>query len=125
MRMIKQLTLSMLALAVTGLVPAVAMPQAAPAEREVRIPFSSTIRDFRADGTSAVYLRAGSHWYRGTFQSTCRELPWAEGIQLDRSSGTTGIDRFSTLLVRGQRCQLTSLVKVDGPPAKKDRAKRD
>lgn len=121
----KRLTFSVLALAMTGMAPVLATPQAAPTDGEVRIPFSSTIRDFRADGTSAVYLRAGSQWYRATFQSTCRELPWAEGIQLDRSNSANGIDRFSTLLVRGERCQLTSLVKADGPPKKKDRAKRD
>ncbi|WP_066682629.1 hypothetical protein, partial [Sphingomonas sp. CCH9-E2] len=91
--------------------------------KEARIPFPSMIRDFRADGRDAIYLRAGRQWYRGTFFAPCIELPWAWRIGFRPSGGVGGIDRFASIIVpREGECRLASLVKIDGKPP--ERAKK-
>ncbi|MGV3456889.1 DUF6491 family protein [Sphingomonas sp.] len=116
--------LAPLALLATAL-PATAQDAApaAPAAKEARIPFPSMIRDFRADGRDAIYLRAGRQWYRGTFFAPCQELPWAWQIAFKPSGGAGGIDRFASIIVpREGECRLASLVKIDGKPP--ERAKK-
>lgn len=118
-----RLALAPLALLATAL-PATAQ-EAAPAvaPKEARIPFPSMVRDFRADGRDAIYLRAGRQWYRGTFFAPCIELPWAWQIAFKPSGGVGGIDRFSSIIVpREGECRLASLVKIDGKPP--ERAKK-
>ncbi|MDK2766115.1 MAG: hypothetical protein KYX69_00205 [Sphingomonas sp.] len=96
---------------------------ATPAAKEARIPFPSMIRDFRADGRDAIYLRAGRQWYRGTFFAPCIELPWAWRIGFRPSGGVGGIDRFASIIVpREGECRLASLVRIDGKPP--ERAKK-
>ena len=110
----------LLAGAVPAALPAVAQdaPVAA-APKEARIPFASLVRDYRAEDRDVIYLRAGRDWYRGTFLAPCQELPWAWNIRFENSPGIDAIDRFSTVIARGERCRLSSLVKIDGqPPAK-------
>lgn len=108
--------LAPLALLATAL-PATAQEAAAPAAKEARIPFPSMIRDFRADGRDAIYLRAGRQWYRGTFFAPCIELPWAWQIAFKPSGGAGGIDRFSSIVVPGKgECRLASLVRIEGKP---------
>ena len=101
-------------------------PAAAPAPKEARIPFASMVRDYRAENRDVIYLRAGRDWYRGTFMAPCQELPWAWNIRFDNGPGVDAIDRFSTVIARGERCRLNSLVKSGGEPpkaAKKPRKK--
>ncbi|MBX3593710.1 DUF6491 family protein [Sphingomonas sp.] len=95
-------------------------PPPAPATPvEARIPFASMIRDFRAEDRHAIYLRAGRQWYRGTFFAPCDDLPWTWRIAFNSPAGASAVDRFSTVLLgNGQRCQLDSLVKIDGDPPK-------
>jgi hypothetical protein len=117
--------MKVMTIALSGL--AIAMPgPAAAADQEPRdatIPFVNhgNLDDFRADGDSAVYLRAtGRQWYRATLLGPCTELPFAQAIGVE-TRGIDTLDKFSTLIVRGQRCQLQSLVK-SGPPPKKSRS---
>lgn len=111
----------LLAGAVLAALPAVAQdaPAATAAPKEARIPFASMVRDYRAEDRDVIYLRAGRDWYRGTFSAPCQELPWACNIRFENSPGIDAIDRFSTVIARGERCRLSSLVRIDGqPPAK-------
>ena len=122
-RLIRPLAAAALAGAAFSVLPAAAqdapVPAAAPAAKEARIPFASMVRDYRAEDRDVIYLRAGRDWYRGTFVAPCQELPWAWNIRFDNSPGIDAIDRFSTVIARGERCRLSSLVKIDGqPPAK-------
>lgn len=121
--LIRPLAAAALAGAMVSAFPASAQdtpaPAAAPALKEARIPFASMVRDYRAEDRDVIYLRAGRDWYRGTFFAPCQELPWAWNIRFDNSPGVDAIDRFSTVIARGERCRLSSLVKIDGePPAK-------
>lgn len=100
--------------------PAFAAPPA-PAQEEEAIHFADkgVIQDFEADGDRALYLRGvGSQWYHATLMGTCTDLPFANAIGFD--AGALGdFDRYSTLLVRGQRCAVNSVVKSGPPPGKK------
>lgn len=92
---------------------------------EASVPFvnQGVVDDFRPDGDQAVYLRAnGFHWYHAKLMAPCPDLRFAERIGVE-TRGPDTLDRFATLLVRGQRCPLTSLVKADAPPAKAAKAK--
>lgn len=111
--------LAPLALLATAL-PAAAQEAAAPAAKEARIPFPSSVRDFRAEGDEIIYLRAGRQWYRGTFFAPCQGLPWAARIAFKPSPGIGGIDRNASIIVpRDGECHLDSLVKIDGEPPEK------
>lgn len=102
-------------------VPALAeTPPLAPSEQQASIPFvdSGSIRDYRAVGRDTLYVQSvGGKWYRATLMSDCIDLPYAEAIGFD-ARGTNRFDRFSSVIVRGRHCPLTSLV-ASGPPPKK------
>ncbi|OYX48865.1 MAG: hypothetical protein B7Y97_10190 [Sphingomonas sp. 32-66-10] len=108
--------LAPLALLATAL-PATAQDAAPPRAKEARIPFPSSVRDYRADGDMIIYLRAGRQWYRGTFFAPCQGLPWAARIAFKPSPAIGGIDRNASIIVpRDGECRLDSLVKIDGEP---------
>ena len=113
------------ALAVAALPAAAQQAEAAPAPKEARIPFASMVRDYRAEDRNVIYLRAGRDWYRGTFFAPCEQLPWAWTIGFDTGPAGSAVDRFSTIIVRDERCRLASLVRIDGqPPAKAKKPKK-
>jgi hypothetical protein len=129
-RLIRPFAVAALAGAALCALPAAAQdaPGATPATsapKEARIPFASMVRDYRAEDRDTIYLRAGRDWYRGTFFAPCEELPWAWNIGFDTGTAGNAIDRFSTVIARGERCRLNSLVKIDGqPPAKAKKPKK-
>jgi hypothetical protein len=47
----------------------------------------------------------------------CQDLPFANAIGFE-TRGTSDFDRFSTIVVRGQRCPVPSVVKSGAPPKK-------
>lgn len=92
-------------------------------EQEARIPFFHLghFRTFRAAGRDTLYIEARSReWYRVTTFGACTELPWARRIGVD-TRGTRTFDRFSTLIVNGQRCGIASVVRAEGPPPRRER----
>lgn len=112
---------------------AAAAPQSAPAaperaerpRQEARIPFVAfgTIRHFEPVGKNLVYLQdRRRRWYRAELAGRCLELPHAHYIGIDTGGGPF-VDRFSALIVEGQRCQLRSLTRSEAPPRRQD--KRD
>lgn len=90
---------------------------------EASVPFANRrIRSFRSLDPHSVYLRVSANrWYLARTATFCRELPYAIGIGVDTVGST--LDRFSTLIVAGERCPLTSLVR-SGPPPKKVKMNR-
>lgn len=112
--------------AALSVLPAAAQDAPAPAAKEARIPFASMVRDYRAEDRNAIYLRAGRDWYRGTFVAPCEALPWARNIAFDTGPAGGAVDRFSTIIARGEHCRLASLVRIDGqPPAKAKKPKKN
>ncbi|MCW4462227.1 DUF6491 family protein [Sphingomonas sp. BT-65] len=127
-RLIRPFAAAALAVASLSALPAAAQEPRARAVKEARIPFASMVSDYRAEERDVIYLRAGRDWYRGTFMAPCQELPWAWNIRFENSPGIDAIDRFSTVIARGERCRLNSLIKIDGQPpakAKKPARKKD
>jgi len=91
------------------------------AKEEVSIPFAKFggIDDWRADGNKAIYVKGrGNEWYYATLMSTCQGLNFATTIGF-KNEPTGDFNRFSTIVVDGQACQLTSLVKSEKPAPKK------
>ncbi len=104
-----------LGVALAGCTPA-PRPPAAMGE-EASIPFLNHggVDNWAADGDRIVYLQDSfRRWYRATLIAPCTELAFADRIGIE-TRGNDTLDRFGALLVRGQRCQIDSLV-TSGPP---------
>ena len=91
-------------------------------ESSIVFPSDSSIRNWRADRDRGIWIqdRRGD-WYYGTFAGFCRDLDFAQVIGVD-TRGISRLDRFATLVVRGERCQLSSFVTSAPPPTKKEKA---
>ena len=76
------------------------------------------IRDWKAEGYDAILIQAtNGTWYRATFFVPCLGLRFHESVGFV-TDGTDRLDKFSSVLVDGQRCWFKSFEKVDpaAPP---------
>ena len=103
--------------------PSSAAATPAPAA-EVQIPFAKrNIWNWNVVDDQTVLIQdQGRRWYKATLFGHCIDLPFANTIAFDSNPGGT-FDKFSAILVRGQRCPLSSLVETTAPP-KKVKAKK-
>ena len=87
------------------------------AELQARIPFADTvgIRDWRPDGSDAVYIEdVHRNWYRAELFTPCPDLPFVHFISID--AGQTGtLDKFGAIYVDGQRYPFSDFVAVSDP----------
>ena len=92
---------------------------------EARIPFAGLrLRNFRAEGRDVVYVQdQRRNWYRAKLFGPCSDLPFAHAIGID-TRGSSSFDRFSAIIVRGERCQLKSLTHSGEPPKRKGKKNR-
>jgi len=114
-----------LALGLTTGVPAVAAP-AEQRQPEASIPFVNHggVRDWQADGRETLYIQGRNRqWYKATLMSPAHDLPFAWAIGFD-TGPMNRLDKFSSVIVRGQRYPIVSLVKVDAPPPAREKARR-
>lgn len=106
---------------------ACATPAAAPPEASVTagdedapqasIPFADLggIRNWRAGPENSLLIEGNTgHWYRATFFSRCTGLRFADVIALESRPSST-VDRFSSVIVDGQRCAFRTLVEIPDP----------
>ncbi|MBY4637901.1 DUF6491 family protein [Sphingopyxis sp. XHP0097] len=100
-------------------------PRALGEEASIVFPSDSTIRNWRADRDRGIWVqdRRGD-WFYGTFAGICRDIDFAPQIAVD-SRGVNRLDRFATILVRGERCPLVSFVTSAPPPSKEGASKED
>jgi hypothetical protein len=85
----------------------------------VSIPFADigNVRNWRADGTSALFIQAMNRkWYRATFWAPCQELPFAIAIAFVTEPNGQ-LDRYSSILVEGDRCWFRSFGEASPPPS--------
>jgi len=111
-----------LAIALLVAVPALAAkPGPAPGgEASIAFPNHGGIYDWHAVDRETLYVQdASRRWYLAKLMGPCLDLDFASRIGFV-SSGNDVFDRFSSILVKGQRCPLQSLVR-SGPPPKKAR----
>jgi hypothetical protein len=108
-------------LVMLGMVSAAA---AAAAAAEAQIAFAKrNIWNWQVVDDQTVLIQDQSRrWYKATLFGRCIDLPFADRIAFDSSPSGT-FDKFSAILVRGQRCPLKSLVETSAPP-KKAKAKK-
>jgi hypothetical protein len=87
---------------------------------QARIPFPGfRIRSFYAPTDRTVYIQDQSReWYRAEILGLCRGLSFAHVLGLD-TRGSSSFDRFSAILVEGDRCQLGSLTRSTAPERRK------
>jgi len=103
---------------------AAAAPAPTPAP-EAQIPFAKTnIWNWQVVDDKTVLIQDRSRkWYKATLFGTCINLSFvADRLAFDSNPSGT-FDKFSAILVRGQRCPLSSLVETSAPP-KKAKAKK-
>lgn len=103
-----------------GLAASPAVAQGGEMQEQASIPFANSggIRDWRSDGRDTLYLQdRHRQWYKAELMGPATDLPFAWAIGFD-TGPMNRLDRFSTVVIRGQRYPIQSLVKVDGPPPK-------
>ena len=89
--------------------------------REARIPFVNFggIRNYHVEDDDVVYLQdQRRNWYRAQLSGPCFNLRSAFGIGVD-TRGSSDFDRFSTIVVGGERCPVESLTHSEKPQKKK------
>lgn len=94
---------------------------------ETSIPFASSsgIRNFRADGNSALWIEGQrGQWYRAELMGYCQGLNFAWNIGFD-TRGSMSLDRFGRIVVEGRHCPISSLKTAAAPPKKAKKAKAD
>lgn len=98
--------------------PAPAAAEATPPAGRAVIDFAQfrgRIKDWRAVGNDAILIQDSSNnWYRADFMSRCQGLPFAETIGFV-TDATNQIDRFSSIMVRHERCWFRSFQRVEEP----------
>ncbi|WP_332818261.1 DUF6491 family protein [Sphingopyxis sp.] len=101
--------------------PAASAPRALGVESSIVFPSDSSIRNWQADRSRGIWIQdRRGNWYYGTFAGYCRDVDFAQAIGVE-TRGAGRLDRFASILVRGERCQLSSFVTSEGPPSKKDK----
>lgn len=75
------------------------------------------IRNWRADGKDAILVEGRrGQWYRATFFGPCPEIRFATTIAF--VTDTTGdLDKFSSIVARGDRCYFRSFERIPDPDA--------
>ncbi len=92
-------------------------------ESSIVFPSDSTIRNWRADRDRGIWIEGRrGEWYYGTFAGFCRDLDFAQAIGVE-TRGAGRLDKFASIIVRGERCMLSSFVTSAPPPSKRDKAK--
>jgi|SRR5271165_5366295 len=100
--------------------PAPATPDASSQPREARIAFANKggIWDWQVIDNKTVLIESrGRQWYKATLFGNCINLSFAQRLSFESNPSGT-FDKFSKILVGGQRCPLESLVETTPPPKK-------
>ena len=79
------------------------------------------IKDWRSDSSRDLYVESlQGQWYKATFFGPCFELPFAERIAFVTEPDGS-LDKFSSILVNGDRCHFRTFEAVDGPGSGADK----
>ena len=123
----KKITILAAAALLTGGASAASAAQPVHAEPQARITFPNrtTIRTFHAVSDDVVYIQhRNRQWYRAELYGPCFGLRYALGIGVVNRGAVGVLDRYSDLIVDGQRCKVASFVKSGPPPERRSRHSR-
>jgi hypothetical protein len=112
----KLLIAPLLALVLTG-APAFAQPQP-PAQHEASIAFANSggIRDWREGDNRTIYIQDRYfRWYKATLMRPSYDLRSSLAVGFD-TGPSDRFDKFSWVVIRGQRYAVDSLVRIEGAP---------
>lgn len=101
--------------------------ETAKTETQAEIPFANNggIHDWRADSDRALYVQGRDRqWYKAGLLSDCMGLWFADNIGF-KTEANGSFNRFSSIIVEGRNCPLTSFEKSDPPPPKKDKKAKE
>ena len=88
--------------------------EALPPQASIVFP-DRNIDSWRANGRKGLWIRANRKWYYAELFMECPDLPWAESVGF-MAGGPGSFDRYSYILVRGERYPLRSLTASSEPP---------
>jgi hypothetical protein len=115
----RKIAFTLAALVAVSLVPAQAKSPKGSGDASIPFVNHGGIQDWQAPNDHTLYVQgSGGKWYRADLLGTCQDLQFADRIGFD-GGATDTFDRFSKIIVSGQRCQVSSLTKLDGPPPSK------
>ncbi len=109
------------ALALCGGLSVTASSDAVAPPREAQISFANQdgIVDWQVVDEKTVLVKdRGARWYKATLLNSCFDLPSASQRLGFKANANGTFDKFSTIIVRDQRCQLISFVAATPPPKK-------
>ena len=98
--------------------PALAGPQPAAEPPEASIPFANHggIWNWREGDRQTIYVQDRfRRWYKATLMRPSYDLRATTAVGFD-TGPTDRFDKFSWVVIRGQRYAVESLVRADGPP---------
>ncbi|QAY79470.1 DUF6491 family protein [Sphingosinicella sp. BN140058] len=98
----------------------VGRPAAAPAgETTIPAVAGRGVLEWRAGGEDLVFIRSFlGKWYRVQLTGRCARLDDARGLGFE-TSPLGELDRNSTIIAEGERCPVSSIVRIDAPPPRK------
>ena len=92
-------------------------------ESRIVFPNYGAIRNFEADGNEGIWLEDSQRrWYYAELSGGCQDLNFAQTIGFD-TGGSSNLDKFSSIIVKGWKCPITSLVTAEKPLPRKERLK--
>ncbi len=106
-----------------GTAPDAAAAASTAPPKEASIPFANRGGIYNwgvVDNRTLLIQGRNRQWYKATLFAPCIDLPFAQSIAF-KTSPSGSFDKFSSIVVRRQRCSLTSLVEIP-PPVKKPKS---
>src|SRR5215207_914068 len=101
-----------------ALISAAIIPTTGAIAQDASIPFVDYggIQNWSAQNDSTLMVQAmNNKWYRVGLMMSCSGLPFATRVGFDTGPVDT-FDRFSSVIVDGQRCPVQSITLVNSPP---------
>lgn len=90
-------------------------------EAHILFPNLGAIRNFEADGNEGLWLEDRQRrWYYAEIAGGCQALNFAQALGFD-TRGSPRFDKFSVIIVEGERCTISSLVTAEMPLPRKER----
>lgn len=93
--------------------------------KEAQIAFANSggIRNFEANGDRGLWIEDRQRrWYYARIIGPCQNLGFAQGLAFD-TRGSSALDKFGGVIVRGEYCQFDSLITAEKPLSRKERLK--
>ncbi len=90
-------------------------------DASIVFPNYGAIRNFEADGNDGIWIEDQQRrWYYGEILGSCQGLNFATAIGFD-AGGSSRFDKFSRIIVDGDRCAFSSFVTSEKPLPRKER----